>query len=208
MAVIGADISGHSCPMNILEQLLGSKTRVRMLRLFFRNPETFFTLREICQRAKLNQTLAAKELTALKKMGFVTIKVVTMGKTRRRKLWGANRGFSLWRELETLVLKSSKDSFSILAQEVKKLGGVKLAVAGGMFINQDNARADILIVAKPISKRKLANFIENLEADSGREINCIAVTPIEFKYRYDLYDRVVRNMLSQQNVRLINKLGY
>ncbi len=203
-----------------LEQLLGSKARIRVLRLFFHSPKEFFALKELTTKTKLRQPLVRKELTALKQIGFLQTKFVTIGKnrrrasaspkrvlaTRRRELWGANQEFPLWNELRALVLKSSDGLLSGITSEIKKLGAVKLAVLGGVFVDQANARADMLIVLGRPSQRKLNNFISNLEAESGREINCVVVTPAEFKYRYSLYDRVVRDMLSSKNVRVINKL--
>ncbi len=191
-----------------LEQLLGSKSRIRVLRLFFHQPEEFFSLKKISQKTKVKPHLLRKELTTLKQIGFLKTKYMKIGKNRKRELLGGNKEFSLWKELQGLVLASSHDLVSEIASDIKKLGAVKLAVLGGTFINQHNARADMLIVVPRLSQRKLNHFIGNIEAESGTDINCVVITPAEFIYRYNLCDRVVRDMLSPKNVRLINKLDY
>lgn len=189
-----------------LEQLLGSKARIRVLRFFFNHPEEFFSLKEVSQKTKLGRPLVRKELTRLKQIRFLKTKFIQLGKSRTKEVWGVNTKFTLWKELKSLVLTSSGDLLSSITTDIKRLGAVKLAILGGVFVNQKNARADILIVVGKSSQRKVNSFIGNLEAESGRDINCVVITPSEFSYRYNLYDRVVRDMLSPKNIRVIDKI--
>ena len=53
---------------------------------------------------------------------------------------------------------------------------------------------------------KLQTFIRSLEAEAGTDINCVVMTTEEFNYRYDMYDRFIRDLLNDKCEFLINKL--
>jgi len=192
---------------NTLEILFGSKARVRTMRLFLRNPKESFALRDIANRTKVASPSIKKELVLLKKAGFLTSRSVRFGKSRRQEVWGINMESVYLNELQALLLKPAEGTFNHLLPDIKRIGSVRLAILGGVFVNQEHARADILIVGTRISPRKLGTFIGNIEAESGQEVNCVAITPKEFTYRYDFFDRIVREMLLPDNIRLIDKMG-
>ena len=86
------------------------------------------------------------------------------------------------------------------------MGGIKLAVLSGIFLNLDNSHADLLLVGDKIKQSKFDRFLKDLEAEVGREINCALMTVKEFNYRYNMYDRFVRDILDFKHEKLINKL--
>jgi len=80
-------------------------------------------------------------------------------------------------------------------------------VSSGLPANgQGVSRADLLIVGDNINQRKLNTFIKKLEAEAGMEIRCVAMTTEEFNYRYDMYDRFIRDLLNEKGEFLINRL--
>src|SRR3989338_4862295 len=106
-----------------IEQLLGSRARVSILRLFFRNSAMCVTLREVSRRTKLPSRVVRREVTLLTHIRFLSKKTVRDEKKRKRECFAAYTGFPLWEELRALALKFSPDSFSRITSEIRKLGG-------------------------------------------------------------------------------------
>jgi hypothetical protein len=90
---------------------------------------------------------------------------------------------------------------------VRKIGNIKLLVLGGIFRNNEADGADLLIVGDKINSRKLTTFLKDLEAEVGKELNCASMSAKEFNYRYDMYDRFVRDLINENKDVLINKLN-
>lgn len=209
----------------ILEQLFDSPLKVRLLKLFLRNSGGGFSLTEIRRRARANGSGLTRELQKLLKIGFLKTKTVAertggnsragRGVKRRSKNRGAakkvkayfvNRGFPLYNELNNLVLKLLPVSKEKMLQKIKAISGVKLVLLSGVFINSDKNRADLLIVGDNMSRKKLNNFLQDLEADVGKPINYAIMSKKEFYYRHDMYDRFIHDMLEYPHEKLINKL--
>ena len=109
--------------------------------------------------------------------------------------------------MKDLILKSTISSKVELVERVRKIGNVKLLVLAGVFKGSDSAQADLLVVGDKINQRKFSAFLKDLEAEVGKELNCALMTSKEFNYRYDMYDRFVRDLISEDSDVLINKLN-
>ncbi|MDO8664898.1 MAG: hypothetical protein Q7K44_05165 [Candidatus Liptonbacteria bacterium] len=125
----------------------------------------------------------------------------------RKQVYFVNKEFPLFPELRMLILKAVPANRSVLAKRIGALGRVKLAVLAGVFINSDTSRADLLIVGDGIKKGRLNSFMAWLESEIGKELNYVALTTDEFKYRMDMYDRFLRDILEDPHEKVINKLG-
>jgi len=185
----------------ILEQLFDSPLKVKLLRLFLRNPEEKFTLKEISKRTKSDSRQCVAQIKKLLNIDFLEAQV-----RKKKKVYFVNPNFDFYNELRTLVLKSPSASKKKILSKLKKIGKIKLAVLSGVFVNLENARADMLIVGNYIKKKKLTRLIKDLEAEVGKEINYVIMSPEEFQYRYDMYDRFLRDILERPHEKLINKL--
>ena len=188
---------------NSLERLFESSAKVQIMKLFFRNPEEGLLLKEIVKRLRGNLTKIKKEMKKLEKTGVLRTKQISS----RKKLFFINSNFDFFNELRDLILKLAPVSKEKTLKEIRKLGKIKLVLFSGVFVGNNTARADLLIVGNNINQRKLTTFIKNVEAEAGTEVNCVAMKTEEFNYRYDMYDRFVRDLLDEKNELLINKLG-
>ncbi|MEA2113573.1 MAG: hypothetical protein U9P63_02885 [Patescibacteria group bacterium] len=185
----------------ILEQLFDSPVKVKLLKLFLRNPGSSFEFKEIISRTKADTPTARRQILKLE-----SIKLLTIRLKNRKKLYSVNPHFDFYKELKTLVLKSSPASKNKILKRVKTLGRINLAVISGIFINTDNARVDLMIVGDNIKKSKLLSFVKDLEAEVGKEIDYVVLSTEEFKYRYDMFDRFIKDVLEKPHEKLINKL--
>ena len=125
---------------------------------------------------------------------------------KKAVIFQVNSDFPLLSELHDLVIKSSVASRKKLLQQIKSLGRVKLAVLSGVFINSDNARTDLLIVGDDIKKSKLENFLARTESELGKSVHHTLMDTDEFRYRLDMYDRFLRDILEYPHEKLINRL--
>ena len=185
----------------ILEQLFDSPIKVKLLKLFLRNPEKSFELKEIVSRAKTNAPITRRQIIKLESIKFITVKW-----KKKKKLYSVNPNFDFYSELKSLVLKSSPASKKEILKHLKTLGKINLAVISGVFVNIDNARIDLMIVGDNVKNNKLSIFIKNLEAEVGKEIDFVVLSTKDFKYRYNMFDRFIKDVLEKPHEKLINKL--
>lgn len=185
----------------VLEYLFDSPVRVRLLKFFVHNPEQAFNFSEIVRRIRAESRQARRELNSLVQAGFIKQK---KGKTAA---YQTNAQFIFLTELKNLVTKSSPASKERMLERLRRLGRIKLALISGIFINADNARADMLIVGDGISEARMAQFSRDLEAEVGKELDYVVLSSEEFQYRYRMYDRFVRDLLERPHEKLINRLG-
>jgi len=188
----------------ILEHLFDSTTKVRLLRLFYRNPESDFSIQEIKKKIKCDRNSIVSQIKKLENIKL--IKRIGPKKGFKKVRFKINSQFSFYNELKSLVLKSSPASKERIIKNLKKIGRVKLAILAGIFINEDNKRVDMLIVGEHLSQGRLERFFKELEAEVGREIEYVLLTTEEFKYRYNMFDRFIRDVLEKPHEKLINKL--
>jgi hypothetical protein len=185
----------------VLEQLFDSPVKVRLLKLFLRSPGVSFDIGEIAKRTRTNSRACQGQLKKLE-----SIKLINSRIKERKKVYSVNREFDFYNELRTLVLKSSPASKEKILKRIKELGRIKLAVLSGVFLNLDNSRADILVVGDNINRKKLSVFFRDLEAEAGKEIDYVVMSTEDFRYRYDMFDRFIRDILERPHEKLINKL--
>lgn len=185
----------------ILEQLFDSPVKVKLLKLFLRNPEESFGLGEIVKRTRADKLSCRRQVAKLDEIKFLKSRFKS-----GKKIYSLNTGFDFYHELKTLVLKSSPASKNKILQRLKNIGRVKLALLSGIFVDLGNSRADLLIVGDGIKNKGLGNFLKDLESEVGREIDYVVLTTADFKYRYDMFDRFIRDILEKPHEKLINKL--
>jgi hypothetical protein len=193
----------------ILEQLFDSPIKVKLLKLFLRNSSRHFSLPEIIKKTQGKRAIVKKHVVGLESIKFLNVKKV---KTSKKKgiigglYYTINQNFDFYPELQTLVLKSSPTCKETMLKRILKLGKIKMALIGGVFLNTDNYRVDLFLVGDDISNRKLRNFLADMEAEVGKEIEYAAMDMKEFNYRFSMFDRFVRDVLEKPHEKLINKV--
>lgn len=186
----------------ILSSLFGSKERVRLLRFFLQNPDQPYEFADIVKKNMINSSKTRSELSNLEKIKFI-IKRTKKGKNS----YEMNQYFSFYPELKALIVKSNVFPQCKSLGNISKIGNVKLACISGVFINYPKSRADMILVGDGISKAKLRNLMNNLEAEIGKEINFVLMTLDEFKYRLNMLDKFILEFLEGPNEEIINKIS-
>ncbi|MDP3727651.1 MAG: hypothetical protein Q8R35_03360 [bacterium] len=206
--------------MDVLERLFDSPVRAKLLKLFLMNPDVQFSAADASRQLQVRTAQFLAEAKRLKELGLVRIgsawlAVLPVGKSKskrrpaakRTKVFSANKDYPLFGELRALCLKSAPHAKGPLAAKIKRVGAIKLAMLAGVFIDSPTSRVDMLIVGDGFRKVRLKSLVQWLEAKVGKELNYVAMSSTEFKYRMDMYDRFVRDILEFPHETVINKLG-
>ncbi len=148
----------------------------------------------------LNENINTEEITEEKE------KPKTKAVGQDKKYFRINKTFPLFEDIKSLIVKSQslyKDDF---IQKLKEVGDIKLLVLTGVFVNKLDAVVDLFIVGE-IDKEKLKETISGLEEELGREINFTVMEEKEFKYRRDIMDIFIYDLLDGDNFIVIDELG-
>ncbi|MFA5359683.1 MAG: winged helix-turn-helix domain-containing protein [Patescibacteria group bacterium] len=201
----------------MLEKLLGSNARVKILKLFLLNPAEKFYIRQLSRDLKLQLNSVSRELDNLEKFGILTSNIKIEGEDepkdkkgntggQEKKYFRANPNFVLFDEIKALIVKAQILYEKDFVKKLKSIGKIRLLVLTGIFVNNPSSLIDILIVGK-VNKVKLAKLIRELEIELGKEINFTVFDNHEFKYRRDITDIFLYGILDSKKMIVIDEVG-
>lgn len=183
----------------MLKHLFGSKTRVKLLSLFLANPQKVYYVRELTRKLDERINSIRRELDNLLKLGLLESK-----RKKRKKYFKVNSEFILFSELRALILKEKTAPASSLTKQIKTIGNIKYALLSGKFVQPITGEVDLFLVGN-VNRRKLNKLIKTIEKNYGQEINYTIMTTNEFKYRKDLKDKFLEEILNKKHLIIINK---
>jgi len=195
----------------VIEQLFGSKTRVKLLHLFTSNPNRAFYVREITRKIDEQINSVRRELSNL-----LTVGVITSESANNRLYYEVNQDYEHYEALKSIfsekkggykpsAVAASKTDDDI-TKKVKSLGSVEIAFLTGEFTRDLRAPIDLLIVGD-VNKTKLTNFVKELEESEGREVRYVKMPMHEYKYRIDINDRFLADALESKKTIIVDKTG-
>jgi uncharacterized protein len=186
---------------DILETLFGSRTRARMLRFFLLNSDQEYHISEIIRRNMTRKSDVLREINNFKKIKFILERI-----RKGKKYYILNTNFPFYPELRNLVVKSNIYPQCSSLGKIKYIGDVKLALISGVFLNYSKSKADMILVANSINRRKLKNLINSIEAEIGKEIKYVLINSEELKYRLNMLDRFLLEFFEGPHDEIINKV--
>jgi len=184
----------------MLEQLFGSRTRDKLLKLFLENPNQQFFVREITREINERIHSVRRELENLTNLGLLTSRQVD-----QKRFYKVNKEFVLFEELTALIKKSKSLIERLISEKVKKLDGIRYLVLTGQFVDDGNMPTDVLLVGK-ITKESLIKFIKDIEKIYQTEIRYTHLTSHEFNLRKEVTDKFLYSILNGKKVVLVNKM--
>ncbi len=187
--------------MEILAKLFGGPAKVKLMRLFLFNPDEIFTLKDLKARTRLQGSAINKELGALVKLGLIK-KAHT-----KKPSFGIDSRFPYLPALKDLLITVSLNADASLAKKFAKAGRIKLFLASGVFLQEWDARVDLLIVGDGLSMAKVVKVVSEIEAEIGREISYSAFETDDFQYRLGIHDRLIRDILDFPHATIVDRLG-
>jgi hypothetical protein len=159
----------------MLDSLITSKTRVKLLLKFFLNTGTKAYLRGLANELSESTNAVRVELNRLVSAGLLTSEP-----DGRTKLYTANEKHPLFPDLHNVV-KKFLGIDSVIEMILAKLGAIELAFITGDYAKGiDSGIIDIVIVGS-VDRQYLQNLIEKTEELIKRKIRILVLTGAEFE---------------------------
>lgn len=203
----------------MFEQLFGSKTRVKLLQLFYTNPNRSFYVREITRKIDEQINSVRRELSNLLSIGIITSEA-----NNNRLYYEVNQSYEHYQPLAqifggaTATTTSKKPSAAKasakkptadvapehpLAKAVRTTGRVDLALLTGQFTRDNSAGVDVILVGD-LNSAKTNRFISDLEKQEKKELRWVNMSMADFNYRVQINDRFIVNALAAKKQVIIN----
>lgn len=198
----------YNSKMETLAKLFGGQARVKIMRLFLLNHNSIFEIEDVVSRSRVTKANSRKEVNALSAMGFVKQKTVTHEGTRGAKkkvpAWQLDSSFPYIDSIRDLLVDPSLLLREDLPLKFKQVGKIKLMIVSGIFIASEKSRVDILIVGDKLKKNIIQQIIKGLESEIGKELDYVVLDSEEFKYRIDMYDKLVCDIIDLPHEKIID----
>jgi len=182
-----------------LSDLIISKVRVKLLKIFLSQTKEMFYVRQLTRITKEEINAIRRELDHLQKAGLLTSE-----KRGNRLYYSVKTGFPLYPEMTNLVIKSTGFGRLILKNR-SKLGFVKFAFVSQKLVRgiaRDPEEVDLMIIGKTIMPQ-IAIMVKQIEKMLDTEINYSCMTEEEFSYRKTHKDPFIVKVLLQSRLTLI-----
>ncbi len=177
--------------MNLLSQILSSKTKAGIFQFLFGIDRDELHARELARRTGMTLATVQQELKRLESLDLVQRR-----KDGNRVYFKANQSHPLFNELHQLTLKTSgmlpllKSALMPAAEQIDYA-----FVFGSIARSEEKAHSDIdLMVIGQLGMRQVAGLVGALANPLGREINPHVQTLEEFEKRLTEGDTFILNL--------------
>lgn len=185
----------------MLENLLNTKLKKKLLQIFFALPQRGFSAAEL---KEMSGGRKGQILEALRE--FLKTQVVDVGTKKQKRFFRINPHFRLYGELEDLMNENGGKVEDLAAKKLKQIPNLKLAILSGVFTLEPQLPVDLLLVGDGISRLKLPRILTEIEKLVGQELNYAVMDPGEYEYRRMMNDRLIRDILDYPHAVVFNSL--
>jgi len=159
----------------MLESLITSQTRIKLLLKFFLNPESKSYLRELAEEFGESTNAVRLELNRFSEAGLLTSK-----ENGRTKMYQANPNHPLFPEIQSMVRKFTGID-QLIPQVLSKLGDIHSAyIVGDYARGMDSGIIDLVLVGE-VDKVYLQNLIDKVEPMLHRKIRYLSLSEDELE---------------------------
>ena len=180
-----------------IEKLFGSKTRAKLLKLFFENPGKSFYVREMTRVIDEQINSVRRELLNLESIGI--IKNETFDNKVYYSVNNKHPYAHAFIEIFSKKIDSTREkdvhdtTWDEYCRPVRKyLDGL---IVTNRLPGQDGI--DLVIIGNDRTK-KLTHWAEVVEKKQGKPINYVIMTPEDFTYRKSVRDRFIEDILEME----------
>jgi predicted transcriptional regulator len=195
----------------MIEQLFGSKTRVKLLQLFYSNPNRAFYVREITRKIDEQINSVRRELANLLSVG-----IIVSDNTNNKLYYEVNQAYEYYHPFSVIfghgaetAVAVSKDKKSLVPKEkdkLKALGRLELVVYSGQFTRDESSGVDMLVVGE-VNQNALQKFVSDLESQENKELRYTVMPLAEFNYRRQIKDRFITTVLGSKKQVVVDNIG-
>ncbi|MDO8625979.1 MAG: hypothetical protein Q7K39_00775 [Candidatus Magasanikbacteria bacterium] len=195
----------------MLEHLFGSKTRVKLLQIFFRHPSKPFFGRELARLSGTQLNAVRREILNLFTLHLIqavdakNVPDTDLG-TERSKYYQLNILSPLYQELKALLVQAAVIEEEEFVATVKaRAGKVVLMVLTGVFTEADEVDTDLLIVGQ-VKPLVLTKLIKKFEKDNGRQIRYTIMSAKEFQERREIGDKFLYRIFEAKHLVAVDEM--
>jgi hypothetical protein len=208
--------AGHE-EVEMIEQLFGSKTRVKLLQLFYTNPNRSFYVREITRKVEEQINSVRRELANLQSIG-----IITSDTSNNKVYYEVNQQYEYFSPLSELfggkasrTRRGAKKQAPTAEPELLKpdeaadyrhLGQVEVLALMGQFTRDETSGVDVLVVGN-VNPNAVQKYVTELEEQEGKDLRYTVFALDEFRYRLQIKDRFTANVLLSKKQVLVDKPG-
>lgn len=194
----------------MLNAFFGSEARAKILNLLLLHPEQKYSRRQITIDLKLPVNSVRRELDNMLKFSILSAdkngSSESQGQTKGQILYSANQKFVLYPEIKALFVKAQILSSQKFLSGLQKISQIKFLALTGLFTNSPESPTDLLIVGS-VRRGPFLKLIKELEKDLKQEINYTIMNEKEFRYRREIMDIFLYNILTGKTVVLFDTLS-
>lgn len=191
-----------------MEQLFGSKTRVKLLSLFLNNPGRPYYVREITRKVDEQINSVRRELS-----NMLAIGIIRSDSANNKLYYEINQKYQYYAPLRAIFTTVAQGNEALketrgddeMAKKVRATGNVELAFLTGTFV-RERVGTDLFIVGD-VNRARVAKIVTEMEQELGKEINYTVMTPEEYQYRSSLNDRFLDGVMSARRISLVDETG-
>lgn len=189
-----------------LEKLFGSKTRTKLLSLFFSNPERSYYVREMTRVIDEQINSVRRELINLEGIGIIK------NETYDNKIYySANNKHPFSRPLVMLFSTKTDVAIDVVVKPnvweeyVRPVRNyLSCVIVTNRLPGQDGV--DLLIVGDDRTK-KLTHWAEVVEKKEGKPLNYVIMSRDDFQYRLNVKDRFISEVMEMEILEKVDVEG-
>lgn len=199
----------------MIEQLFGSKTRVKLLQLFYSNPNRSFYVREITRKIDEQINSVRRELANLLNVG-----IIVSDNTNNRLYYEVNQEYEYYDPLRAIFGKDGAAATRAAAspktgkktaatpeeERLKGLGRLEILLYTGQFTRDESSGIDMLVVGE-VNQNAMQKFVSELEGQENKEIRYTVMSTTEFNYRRQIKDRFITTVLDSKKQVVVDNSG-
>ncbi|MDD4477185.1 MAG: hypothetical protein PHY40_03445 [Patescibacteria group bacterium] len=198
----------------MLEHIFGSKTRIKLLRVFFRYPAKSFYVRELSRAIDAQLNAVRRELGNLEKVGIIESApaaetegdLVEDIKRSRSKYFRLKKDSLIAPEFKSLLEKAELLEEQEIIDELKNNGGkIKLMVLSGVFVGEDDAKTDLLLVGEALKPLVISKLIKKFEELFDKTLRYTIMPKKEFSERRRYGDKFIYGIFEGKHRILVDE---
>ena len=183
----------------MLQHIIPSKVRRKILELFFVNPDGNYYLRDIVRKVSEEVNAVKRELDILHEG-----KVLLREKRLNKVFYSLNRSYIFYDEFLRIFTKTSMLATQI-TKNISRLGKVKYVAISSKFSRKINIKEDeiYLLFVGVIVIPEAESIVNQAKEQVGREINFTVMTEDELAFRKKNNDPFLWRFLRQPKTMIV-----
>jgi predicted nucleotidyltransferase len=158
----------------MINTLITSQTRIKLLKKFFLNSSTKAHLRGLESEFGESSNSVRIELNRLEKAGLLHAK-----REGNKKIYQANRNHPLFSDIHNIIMKESGID-RVIEKVIHRIGNlISVYLTGDFARGKDSPVIDLILVGDDIDREYLARKVSQAEELVGRKVSYIVLDPEE-----------------------------